>query len=210
MTASASAAAFAPPTPTSTSAQAARWATSAPMPGATQARPAQDSAQAAVQRAAPAPQQAMPLAPPRPVANVPAAAPAQQPVRAAAPAPAQAPARAAEGLRPPANVQYTSSVAKAPERAEPKAETVAPRVANSGWIIQIAATDDEAKAKGMLSNARSRSAALADARPFTETVERGGSTLWRARFAGFDDQAEADKACRDLKRSGFSCFATRI
>ncbi len=89
------------------------------------------------------PQQAMPLAPPRPVANVPAAAPAQQPVRAAAPAPAQAPARAAEGLRPPANVQYTSSVAKAPERAEPKAETVAPRVANSGWIIQIAATDDE-------------------------------------------------------------------
>jgi D-alanyl-D-alanine carboxypeptidase len=196
MTASAAATAFAPPTATSTSAQAARWATSAPQPGATEARPNPATAQA-----------------PRPPAPVAAAAqPAQQPPVRLTPqpattvaAPAVAPAaRASDAPRPPANVQFTSSVAKAPERAE-----TAPVRSASAWVIQIGATDDEGKAKGMLSNARGRSSTLADARPFTETVERGGATLWRARFGGFDDQSEADRACRDLKRSGFSCFATR-
>jgi D-alanyl-D-alanine carboxypeptidase len=94
-----------------------------------------------------------------------------------------------------------------PERAQPRIEAVA--AARDGWVIQLGATDDESKARTLLDNARARSRALADAKPFTETVERGGSRLWRARFAGFDDQAEADRACRDLKRSGFSCFATR-
>jgi D-alanyl-D-alanine carboxypeptidase len=208
MTASAAAAAFAPPTPTSTSAQAARWATSAPQPGATEARPNPANAQAAIQRAAPA-AQPQPLRPPAAVASAPQpvqpASPAQRIAPAAtafAPTPGPA-ARAPDSPRPPANVQFTSSVAKAPEQVE------TPARAASAWVIQIGATDDEGKAKGMLSNARGRSSTLADARPFTETVERGGATLWRARFAGFDDQSEADKACRDLKRSGFSCFATR-
>ena len=79
----------------------------------------------------------------------------------------------------------------------------------SGWMIQLGATDDEGKAKGIISDARAKSRALAEAKGFTQPVERGGSTLFRARFAGFDDQAEANNACRDLKRSGFSCFATR-
>ena len=115
---------------------------------------------------------------------------------------AQPQTRSVDAPRPPANVQFTSSVAKAPA---PREEAT-PR---SAWVIQLGATDDEGKAKGILSSARTKSRAVADAKPFTETVERGGATLFRARFAGFDDQAEADKACRDLKRSGFSCFATR-
>jgi D-alanyl-D-alanine carboxypeptidase len=40
-------------------------------------------------------------------------------------------------------------------------------------------------------------------------VSRDGATLFRARFSGFDDADEAQDACKTLKRSGFSCFATR-
>lgn len=79
----------------------------------------------------------------------------------------------------------------------------------TGWVIQLGATDDEGKAKGIISNAKAKTRSLADARGFTETVERGGATLFRARFAGFDDQSDANNACRDLKRNGFSCFAVR-
>jgi D-alanyl-D-alanine carboxypeptidase len=57
--------------------------------------------------------------------------------------------------------------------------------------------------------ARARNGAtLAKAKPVTEPVEKGGATLWRARFTGFDSQAAHD-ACRALKRNGFACFATK-
>jgi D-alanyl-D-alanine carboxypeptidase len=90
-------------------------------------------------------------------------------------------------IRPPANVQFTSSVAKQPEKPETRAETPAPKATlASGWVIQLGATDDEGKAKGIISDARARSRTLAEAKGFTQPVERGGSTLFRARFAGFD------------------------
>ena len=142
-------------------------------------------------------------------------------------------------MRPPANVDTTSSIAKSPEpaarqvdepvvaspkndarttiakaespKAEPvKAETArtAPRTA-SGWVIQLGATDNEGKARDILNNARAKAKALSEASGFTEKVEKGGSTLFRARFAGFDDSKDANDACSQLKRSGFSCFATR-
>jgi D-alanyl-D-alanine carboxypeptidase len=79
----------------------------------------------------------------------------------------------------------------------------------TGWVIQLGATDDEGKAKSILSEARAKSNALSDASGFTEKVEKGGSTLFRARFAGFDDSKDANDACNRLKRNGFSCFATR-
>jgi D-alanyl-D-alanine carboxypeptidase len=202
-----SASAFAAPTPTSTSAQAMRWATGAPPAGAREIRPP-----ATVAQAAPARTDIRKTA--SPVAAAPVAIPAPQAVRppAAVLATAPAPVRAApavnppaqvrtDGPRPPANVQFTSSVAKSAEKPEPTPA--------NGWMIQLGATDDEGKAKGILSDARAKSRMLAEAKGFTQSVERGGSTLFRARFAGFDDQSEANNACRDLKRSGFSCFATR-
>ena len=80
----------------------------------------------------------------------------------------------------------------------------------SGWVIQLAAASDEGEAKSILADARSRTGrALADAKPFTEKVVRGGSTLYRARFSGFDDPDEAQDACKALKSRGFACFATR-
>ena len=74
-------------------------------------------------------------------------------------------------------------------------------------MIQIGATEDADKAHDLLARAKTK-ASLASAKPFTEKVQKSGGTLWRARFAGLEaDSAEA--ACRTLKRSGFSCFATR-
>ena len=79
----------------------------------------------------------------------------------------------------------------------------------NGVVIQIGATDNAGAAAELLTRARSEGrSALASAKPFTEKVQRGDSTLYRARFAGLDP-AEAETACRTLKRSGFACFATR-
>ncbi|MDP3407970.1 MAG: SPOR domain-containing protein [Bosea sp. (in: a-proteobacteria)] len=191
-----------------------------------------------------------PIAPPRPVS-----AGAQQlqlsgmrPVAATTTPPAMrwsigAPAADGKILRPPANVDVTSSIAKVaePEAAQPVkvaavhvppapdagvttlakvAEKAAepartsesrPVVATAGkWIIQLGATDDEAKARDILARARTKAAGpLADATPLTEKVEKGGTTLFRARFAGFDDSKDAERACARLKRDGFACFAAR-
>ena len=81
--------------------------------------------------------------------------------------------------------------------------------AKGDWVIQIGATDNPDAAADLLSRARIEShAALASAKPFTERVQKGESTLYRARFAGLAP-AEAETACKNLKRSGFACFATR-
>jgi D-alanyl-D-alanine carboxypeptidase len=62
----------------------------------------------------------------------------------------------------------------------------------------------------MLDAARTRSGRLlAKASPFTEKVSKDGSTLYRARFSGFDESGDAERACKTLKRSGFACFASR-
>ncbi|WP_237476700.1 D-alanyl-D-alanine carboxypeptidase [Lichenibacterium dinghuense] len=82
--------------------------------------------------------------------------------------------------------------------------------ANKGEVmIQVGATADAGSAEDLLSRARNEGrSALASAKPFTEKVQKGDSTLYRARFAGLEP-AEAEAACRTLKRSGFACFATR-
>ena len=76
-------------------------------------------------------------------------------------------------------------------------------------MIQIGATDDAGKANDLLARAKTQGRAnLASARPFTEKVQKGKDTLWRARFAGLEENG-AEAACKALKRSGFSCFATK-
>jgi D-alanyl-D-alanine carboxypeptidase len=76
-----------------------------------------------------------------------------------------------------------------------------------GWMIQIGAPDNPAKANALLIRARERNpSTLASAKPLTEKVRKRDATLYRARFAGLDDSASAEAACRALKRTGFSCF----
>lgn len=110
-----------------------------------------------------------------------------------------------------------AEIAKAePAKAEAsKLETTAslPRAkpGYSGWIIQLAATDDETKAKSLLGDAKSKlRGPLSGAEPFTEKVVKGDTTLYRARFAGFEGDSEAQAACKALKRAGFSCIAQKI
>jgi D-alanyl-D-alanine carboxypeptidase len=77
-----------------------------------------------------------------------------------------------------------------------------------GWVIQLGALPEQDKADDMLRRAKNSAGVLAKAESFTEKVSKGGSTLFRARFAGFDEDS-AQSACRALKRNGFACFATR-
>jgi D-alanyl-D-alanine carboxypeptidase len=110
--------------------------------------------------------------------------------------------------------------AKAPAPAPAKTELTkvaslkveAPEVKKtvSGWVIQLGATDDEAKAKDLLDSARSRfGKVLGKAAPFTEKVSANGSTLYRARFSGFKESGDAEQACKQLKKGGVNCFASR-
>jgi D-alanyl-D-alanine carboxypeptidase len=84
-----------------------------------------------------------------------------------------------------------------------------PAAARSGWMIQIGATGDISKAAELLARAKSEGRkTLAAAQAFTEKVQKGSETLYRARFAGLEADS-AELACKTLKRSGFSCFATK-
>jgi D-alanyl-D-alanine carboxypeptidase len=83
--------------------------------------------------------------------------------------------------------------------------------AAKGFVIQLGATDDETKARAILDNAKAKNrTVLADASAFTEKVQKGDATLFRARFSGFDDNKDANAACGALKKSGFNCFVQRI
>ncbi|MFH3478123.1 serine hydrolase [Xanthobacter variabilis] len=84
-----------------------------------------------------------------------------------------------------------------------------PSSARSGWCIQIGAfgAEREARAKLDLAQTKARSV-LGSADPYTEKTTKGSSTLYRARFAGFDKKG-AQEACRLLQRNSFSCMTIK-
>ncbi len=107
--------------------------------------------------------------------------------------------------------QASAQTAQADPVTTASTRPAAAAVSRSGYVIQLGASDDEKKARAILDNARTKNRTiLADAEPFTEKVQKGDATLWRARFGGFDDNREATNACSALKRSGFACFVQRI
>ncbi|MCC5978868.1 MAG: D-alanyl-D-alanine carboxypeptidase [Salinarimonas sp.] len=109
-----------------------------------------------------------------------------------------------------APMQVASASAAAPLPSAATAEAKPEPVSVSPWVVQIAAVDSERAAMEMLENARTRvGGPLSSAKPFTEPVQTGGTTLHRARFSGFDTQNAARDACRQLERRGFACFASR-
>jgi D-alanyl-D-alanine carboxypeptidase len=79
---------------------------------------------------------------------------------------------------------------------------------SGAWVIQVAAADSENGALKILSGAKAKGGkALASAEPFTQSVKKGSTTLYRARFGGFDTKAAAWTACEALKRQNYGCFA---
>ena len=117
------------------------------------------------------------------------------------PAPAK-PQAAGKGAAP------AAAPAARPKEEIAVARSDEPRAGDrNGWVIQIGASDDEAKVADLLTQARAKSGAiLASAKPVAEKVAKGEDVFYRARFAGLDS-ASAESACRSLKKSGFSCFA---
>jgi len=128
-----------------------------------------------------------------------------------------APAAEAQG-KTTMRVDQTKVAAYQPQMEEPRIATPAtkaievstrPAAAAKGFMIQIGATDAAPKAQELLDRAKTASkGALKAAVPFTEKVAKDGGTLYRARFAGLSE-AQAEAACKSLKRSGMGCFATR-
>ena len=145
-----------------------------------------------------------------------AATPSNKPtVKLAAVSPVNAPlppvrTAAVDAPRPPAEIKSAKAESPKPAAAPVTAMTKEkPAAAGNGWVIQLGATDNEAKAREMLARAKEKSrSTLAKASPFTEKIQKGSETLFRARFAGFDSDG-AQAACRSLKRDGFNCFASR-
>jgi D-alanyl-D-alanine carboxypeptidase len=109
----------------------------------------------------------------------------------------------------PSNLKHAE--AEPARTLQPKSEvskTQVGRPARTGWMVQIGATEDVKEAGELLARARGVHTPLASAKAFTEKVQKGKDTLWRARFAGLEEQ-DAETACKSLKRSGFACFATK-
>lgn len=138
---------------------------------------------------------------PVPPAGIPGPRPAEPKVSALAGAPAT---RRIDTV-------VTHSIARAEEtadRAPEPAKDEGPK--ESGWMIQLAAVDREDAARALLDRAKGQAGRVLNGHaPVTEMVTKGSSTLYRARFAGFADQNEANAACATLKRKDFSCLAIR-
>jgi D-alanyl-D-alanine carboxypeptidase len=117
------------------------------------------------------------------------------------------PANAAPAAEQKAPVQVASAEPKAvPASAAPVSSAPHTR---TGWMVQVGAFDDEAEARQRLDSARSKaSRLLGKAEPFTESVAKGDKTLFRARFAGLD-QDEAEAACKQLKKNEIVCMTIR-
>lgn len=78
-----------------------------------------------------------------------------------------------------------------------------------GYAIQIGAVPNETAARKLIALAQLRAGELLAGRsPFTQTVDKDGATLWRARFAGFD-RSGAKNACEALQAKNFGCFPVR-
>ncbi|MGH6671820.1 MAG: serine hydrolase [Xanthobacteraceae bacterium] len=158
----------------------------------------------------------VPVVPTRPA---PFAAAQQPPVQlSASTLPVETPPRVVASAGPmpsvaaPARMQPSVfAVAKAePDRSE-TANLVQQSLqhAHSGWVIQIGAYGGEDEARQHLNEAQAKlHAMLASADPFTERVQKGDTTFYRARFAGFD-KSSAEAACRQLKRNDFACITLK-
>ncbi|MEJ8573431.1 D-alanyl-D-alanine carboxypeptidase [Microbaculum marinum] len=123
--------------------------------------------------------------------------------------PLEAPSDTTGSVAPPAVAAAATPVpAQVVEQGDTNAAAPA-TVQNGDWVIQVGAFNNEQLAYATLQKARARAPGmLGSATAFTETTSKGGETLWRARFAGFD-QNTAYTACAELKQHAFGCFPAR-
>ncbi|MCP4181805.1 MAG: D-alanyl-D-alanine carboxypeptidase [Hyphomicrobiales bacterium] len=86
---------------------------------------------------------------------------------------------------------------------------------SSGWQVQVGAVPDQTNALLLLSKTRQRMPSLDNARKFgeihdyLEPVVKNGTTLYRARFAGFESKKSARSACKAMKTQKIACLALK-
>ncbi len=82
--------------------------------------------------------------------------------------------------------------------------------APKGWVVQIGAADSKNGALGLLKKAQAKfPQTLGSKNLYTETVAKGTAVLHRARFVGFSNKTEANRACRILKKQRVACLALK-
>jgi D-alanyl-D-alanine carboxypeptidase len=97
-------------------------------------------------------------------------------------------------------------IASAPPAHADQDDADAP--SDSGWQIQVGAVPTREGARALLEKAKaSMGDMLAERQPLTIEIERNGTTLYRARFAGFSDKEAARSACNQLKSKSLACLA---
>jgi D-alanyl-D-alanine carboxypeptidase len=116
------------------------------------------------------------------------------------------PAEAPQAPAQPATFEVASATSVPLTTASLSARSAHPR---GPWLIQVGAFPKETEAQERLREAQSLARHfVAKAEPFTERVTKGNQELYRARFAGFDQDA-AEAACRYFKRNDIACMAIR-
>jgi D-alanyl-D-alanine carboxypeptidase len=116
-------------------------------------------------------------------------------------------------VEPPPSQGATYQIASAssvPAQLTPASTQVARKVdPRRPWMIQVGAFPKEDEAKERLREAQTvGKTVVAKAEPFTERVTKGSTELYRARFAGFNQDA-AEAACKYFKRNEIACMATK-
>lgn len=94
--------------------------------------------------------------------------------------------------------------------AAPRTRTSDPEAGEAGWHIQIGAVPTMEGARDLIEKAQSSMGPeLASRHALTQEIDSNGTTLYRARFAGFLGKDDARNACDKLKSKRFSCLAVR-
>jgi D-alanyl-D-alanine carboxypeptidase len=120
------------------------------------------------------------------------------------PAPAATTAAAAPAPSAPPPAAPPATHGAAPAAAPPPAPQT-----HAGWIIQVGAFPAEDEAKQRLSSVQSRASKfLGSADAFTESVSKGESIWYRARFAGLGKE-QAEAACNYLKHNDVDCMTIK-
>ena len=141
----------------------------------------------------------------------PDATPARAPAMAAKAEPAAAPVAPAIAapVASPAKTAMAAAKPAAPAPAAKPAASAAKPPHHPGWMIQVGAFPAEQAAKQRLSTVQSKATKiLTGAEAFTETVDKGGTTYYRARFAGLDKET-AEAACKHLKKNDVECVTIK-
>ena len=88
------------------------------------------------------------------------------------------------------------------------AQSTAANAGSGGWHVQIGAVPTRDGAQALIESAQaSMGAALAAFPPLTQEVNKNGTLLYRARFAGLADKESARALCAKLASQSINCLA---